>query len=173
MTTSMKCNRGFTLLEVLVAVLVLSIGLLGLAGLQAASLRNNHSGYLRSQATILAYDYIDRMRANRDVALTTNLYETSFDNTADEQVKNCQDSANVCTSEEIAIFDKNQWKCMLGGSDNVPFCSGTLSIAGTLPGGAGDVTRSANGDYLIQVRYQEREGSLNADTTTVQVRARL
>ncbi len=57
-------QRGFTLLEVLVAVLVLSIGLLGLAGLMASSLRNNHSAYYRSQATWLAYDVIDRMRTN-------------------------------------------------------------------------------------------------------------
>jgi type IV pilus assembly protein PilV len=58
-------QKGFTLLEVLVAMLVLSIGLLGLAGLMASSLRNNHSAYYRTQATWLAYDVIDRMRVNR------------------------------------------------------------------------------------------------------------
>lgn len=58
-------QKGFTLLEVLVAMLILSIGLLGLAGLMASSLRNNHSAYYRSQATWLAYDVIDRMRTNR------------------------------------------------------------------------------------------------------------
>lgn len=57
-------QNGFTLLEVLVAMLVLSIGLLGLAGLMASSLRNNHSAYYRTQATWLAYDVIDRMRVN-------------------------------------------------------------------------------------------------------------
>lgn len=57
-------QKGFTLLEVLVAMLVLSIGLLGLAGLMASSLRNNHSAYYRTQATWLAYDVIDRMRVN-------------------------------------------------------------------------------------------------------------
>lgn len=59
---------GFTMVELLVAVLVLSIGLLGLAGLQAAGLRNNQSAYQRSQATILAYDIADRMRANQAAA---------------------------------------------------------------------------------------------------------
>jgi type IV pilus assembly protein PilV len=62
-------QKGFTLLEVLVAMLVLSIGLLGLAGLMASSLRNNHSAYYRSQATWLAYDVIDRMRTNRPNAV--------------------------------------------------------------------------------------------------------
>ena len=61
--------RGFTLLEVLVAMVVLSIGLLGLAGLMGSSLKNSHSAYQRTQATWLAYDALDRMRANRAIAL--------------------------------------------------------------------------------------------------------
>jgi type IV pilus assembly protein PilV len=55
---------GFSLLEVLIAVLVLAIGLLGLAGLQSLSLKYNHSAYLRSQAVQLGYDMADRIRAN-------------------------------------------------------------------------------------------------------------
>ncbi len=59
---------GFTLLEVLIAVVILSVGLLGMAGLQARSLQANQSALMRSQATVLAYDMIDRMRANRALA---------------------------------------------------------------------------------------------------------
>jgi type IV pilus assembly protein PilV len=61
--------RGFSLIEVLVAVLVLAVGLLGVAGLQGVSVRNNHSAYMRTQATHLAYEIVDAMRANRNVAL--------------------------------------------------------------------------------------------------------
>jgi type IV pilus assembly protein PilV len=60
---------GMTLIEALVALLVLSIGLLGVAGLQWEALRSNHGAHLRSQATILAHDIADRMRANRTDAL--------------------------------------------------------------------------------------------------------
>ena len=60
------------MIEVLVTVLILAIGLLGLAGLQSTSLRSNHSAMLRSQATVLAYDIADRLRANRPEALTGN-----------------------------------------------------------------------------------------------------
>lgn len=63
-------QSGFTLLEILVAMLVLSIGLLGLAGLMASSMRNNLSASHRTQATWMAYDIIDRMRANRANAIT-------------------------------------------------------------------------------------------------------
>ena len=62
---SSRPGGGFTLLEVLVSLLILSVGLLGIAGLQLTGLRSNQSAYVRSQATILAYDILDRMRANR------------------------------------------------------------------------------------------------------------
>ena len=58
-------ERGFSLIEVLIALLVLAIGLLGLAALQAQGLRFNHDAYVRTQATHIAYDIVDRMRANR------------------------------------------------------------------------------------------------------------
>lgn len=57
-------QAGFTLLEILVAIVVLSLGLLGLAGLQAASLRNNQVAYYRGIAAQQAYDMADRIRAN-------------------------------------------------------------------------------------------------------------
>jgi type IV pilus assembly protein PilV len=57
-------QRGFTLLEVLVALLVFSLGLIGLAGLLTVSVRTNHSAYLRTQATFLAQALADRMHAN-------------------------------------------------------------------------------------------------------------
>jgi len=62
-------TRGFSLIEALVSLVVLSIGLLGVAGLQLTSLRSNQGAALRSQATFLAYDIIDRMRANSGAAL--------------------------------------------------------------------------------------------------------
>lgn len=57
-------QSGSTLLEVLVAIVVLSFGLLGMAGLQAASLKSNQTALQRSQAVVLAYDIMDRMRSN-------------------------------------------------------------------------------------------------------------
>ena len=57
-------QQGFTLLEVLIALLILSIGLLGLAALQTTSLRSNQMASMRTTATQLAYDMSDRMRAN-------------------------------------------------------------------------------------------------------------
>lgn len=66
----MRTARGFSLLEVLVAVIVLAIGLLGLARLQAQALKTNHSAAQRSQAVMLAYYILDAMRVNRAAALS-------------------------------------------------------------------------------------------------------
>lgn len=70
-------SRGLTLVEILIALLVLSIGLLGLAGLQTLSLQFNTSAYQRTQATALAYEMADRMRANRSGALA-GAYDTAL-----------------------------------------------------------------------------------------------
>lgn len=67
-TSTLRRTRGFTLVEALVALLVLSVGLLGVGMLQLSSLSNNYASSLRSQATFLAQDITDRMRANRDNA---------------------------------------------------------------------------------------------------------
>ena len=67
-------NMGFTLIEVLVSVVILAIGLLGIAALQAASIRNTQNANIRSQAVFLAENLAARMRSNR--------FEASKDSTA-------------------------------------------------------------------------------------------
>lgn len=62
-------QRGLGLLQVLIAILILAIGLIGLAGLQAASLLANRGAHHVTQANLLAYDILDRMRANRQAAV--------------------------------------------------------------------------------------------------------
>jgi len=58
-------QRGMTLIEILVTLILISVGLLGVAALQLTSLRSNQEAYVRSQASSLAGDILDRMRANQ------------------------------------------------------------------------------------------------------------
>jgi type IV pilus assembly protein PilV len=71
--TTRAFQKGFTLLEVLIALLVLAIGLLGLAALQTTGLRSNTMATTRTHATQLAYDIADRMRANVAGSYTTDI----------------------------------------------------------------------------------------------------
>ena len=64
-------QSGFNLLEVLVTLVILSLGILGAAGLQRAALQNGHSALLCTQAALYTYDMADRMRANRAVAVSS------------------------------------------------------------------------------------------------------
>lgn len=101
-------SQGFSLVEVLVALLVLSIGLLGLAALQTTSLQYNTGSYLRTQATFLAYDIIDRMRANS--AAVVDADGTGYDqptSTAISFTVNC--GVSSCTSAEMANYDVRKW----------------------------------------------------------------
>lgn len=65
-------QRGLSLIEVLIAVLILAIGMLGIAALQAITLRNSRSAFDRTQAVVLSYTMLDRMRANADAARAGN-----------------------------------------------------------------------------------------------------
>ena len=96
---------GFTLLEVMVAVLVLSVGLLGLASLQANSLRQNSSAYMRTQAVILANDMADRMRANL-TEVAVGAYNNVSDATipADPVCEGSPCAPNLITDHDIATW---------------------------------------------------------------------
>ena len=103
-------QSGFTLLEVLVTLIVLAIGLLGLAGLQVVSLRNNHGAYLRSQAIIQSYDMVDRMRANSDQVGIYNLSaNASYAFSAIGTQTTACDSAGGCTAAQMAGHDLFKW----------------------------------------------------------------
>ena len=121
--------RGFTLLEVLVAVLVMSIGLLGLAGLMGSTLKNSHSAYQRTQATWLAYDALDRMRANHLVALAGG-YNLAL---------GAAPGGSGLAKEDLAEWD--------------------AAVAGTLPAGDGSIAVAAGGAVRIIVQWDDTRGT--------------
>lgn len=110
-------HSGFTLIEVLVTVVVVSIGLLGLAGLQINGLRANLSSEARSKATLLASDIIERMRAN-PLGVANNDYANidtagiGCNATPDPFCSNTSSAvAASCTPTEMAAFDAWVWAC--------------------------------------------------------------
>lgn len=127
-------SRGLTLVEILVALLVLSIGLLGLAALQTSSLRFNTSAYYRTQATALAYDLADRMRANRQGALD-DLYNTPL-----EDPPPACGAINVVGS--VAEQDIATWRD---------------ALACRIPQSTGSVVRNGN-EFTVTVRWDDSQG---------------
>jgi type IV pilus assembly protein PilV len=107
-------QRGFSLIEVLIAILVLAIGLLGMANMQASGMRSTHGAYLRTQATILADDILDSMRANVTAARAGN-YDILF--------------TGAGTAGTIAGDDLVLWKANLLAM--LPAGNGQITTAGS------------------------------------------
>lgn len=118
-------QAGFSLLEVLVAIVILSLGILGLAGLQSAALKNAHSAMLRAQAAQYAYDMADRMRANRRDAI-----EGHYNLTLESPVP-----------LGTTLVDRDR--------------SGWLAQLGSLPNGRGAIVVEPDGSAKITVRWNE------------------
>ncbi|HET7586676.1 MAG TPA: type IV pilus modification protein PilV [Gammaproteobacteria bacterium] len=149
-----QANRssGFTLVEILIALVILSVGLLGLAGLQTSSLRAGNDAYLRTQANMLAYSIIDRMRSNM-LAVTSGDYNMS---TVSATGNNCPASTNFNNAQELAAVDQQQWLC---------------ALAEKLPGASASIATGASGDRTqisITISWFEqrvKQGEKGADTT--------
>lgn len=140
---SSRSQQGFTLVEILVAVVVLAIGLLGLAGLQANSLKFNNSAYQRSVASMMAYDMLDRIRANRDglIAGNYNAHGPAGSFPADP---GCITTG--CSTTDVADYDVSDWAQQLGN---------------LLPAGTGTIQgNGANSVFTITVMWDdERTGA--------------
>jgi type IV pilus assembly protein PilV len=152
-------QRGVSIVEALVAFLVLSIGMLGIAGLYLESLRSSRSAFNRTIAVQLADDMSDRIRANRSgeggYAVTLG--------TAPATATDC--STNNCTPAQLAAYDIRNWYDRLivalpRGADN------SLPQAGIVYVNGANV--SVPDRYVVTVGWRE-PGSTDLLTTSVEV----
>lgn len=98
-------SSGFTLIEALVTVVVMSIGMLGLAAMQSASVRFAYDSYLRTQTSFMAADLFDRMRANPSV---------NYDDLTATTSTNCASASADCDAATMMQFDMAQWTAQAG-----------------------------------------------------------
>lgn len=111
-------NRGFTLVEVLIALIILSIGMLGIAGLYVHSLQAGSTSLFRHHAVTLAGDIADRIRANPRAGATYAARPGANNS--------CVSGTVSCTRDEMAANDVFVW---------LQQAAGTLPDDGTLPNG--------------------------------------
>ena len=104
--TMKTANSGVGLIEVLIAMLVLSVGVLGLLGLQTTVMRFNQAALYQTRATILAEDIMDRLRSN---PTTVNAYISDLDSVAPAYTDCATSSAN-CSLSDLAAYDLATWK---------------------------------------------------------------
>ena len=139
-------QSGMLLIEVMVTIIIVSFGMLGVAGVILNSLKANESSYGRAQAVWLANDIIDRMRANRTAAESVNLpYNLTLSATP--------------TGTGVPASDLTSW---------------LAALAATLPSGKGSVSLvSATKKVTVTVQWDDSRATGNFGTQQFVVETRL
>lgn len=129
---------GFSLVEVMVSVVLLTTSLLGVAALQNASAKYDNQAFFRSQSVIQVGEMIDRLRANPE-GVSDGYYDVSLIPDSLEGENDC--GTSTCSAQELAVYDLVKWN---------------LANAQLLPGGVGSITQSA-GNRIIRVSWTEQQ----------------
>lgn len=143
-------ERGFSMIEILVTLVIISFGLLGVAAIQMTSLKNASSSQYRAQANSMAYDILDRMRSNRRLA-----YNGSFDTA----LSTAAISGSCAGQSAIQSRDLCEWK---------------QAIEARLPAGQGSIAFSrATGAVAINIQWDDTRGQNGSSTQTFLVSSQL
>lgn len=138
-------NRGITMIEVLVAIVIFAFGLLAIAGLQVAALKYEKGAWSRAGSATLATDLSERMRSNITAARQgmyqiTGSYRSVHDNPP--APSGCDQKAAVCTPAQIAQNDMAEW---------------AANLAATLPAGAGTIVGSQATGFITTVMWLDKD----------------
>jgi type IV pilus assembly protein PilV len=161
---SKRYSKGTSLVEVMVAVFVFSIGLLGIATLQVQSKRSNFEAIQRTTASMLTNDLMERLRSNT-TGLNTYITHAGLPlgggQIASEPTPNCFSTASPCTPVQLATHDLWEWEQSIDGATEVEagaqsggLVSPTACVTGPVGGGTGE--------YAIAIAW--RGSSELADT---------
>ena len=157
-------QSGFSLIEVMVAAFVLSIGILGIVGLQAISVKGTHQSFMRHQATYLVQNVAEKMRANIDATQAGSYVIDSDTVNCLTPITDCATSSATCSATQLATYDLNRLICGFtpstgansSGLKNM-LTSGKLEIACQTTGsGAALVSHCDDGRVNIKVSWIER-----------------
>jgi type IV pilus assembly protein PilV len=158
----MRKQNGFSMIELLISVVIMSVGVLGMAGLQMLSMQNNRSALLQGEAVLRANDILDRIRAN-PTGTYTGVAVTSTPGTTTDCV------GNTCSESEMAAYDITQWQCSLNSVDasgDPHTACDNFGITGAMPGGqcvnAGDTCAGGSidltgGVYTVSIQWVDQQ----------------
>lgn len=135
MSTMRQAHRGMTLLEVLVSVVLLSVGMLGIASMLMLSGKTNNSSYAKHKATLCIYDMFDRMRANSQIVAggsynVSNISSSGGPGTVPPPSADC--ATATCNPTQLAAYDTWYWLTRMvsqlpGGSGSISAAAGAIS----------------------------------------------
>jgi type IV pilus assembly protein PilV len=145
-------DSGFTLIEVLISILILSVGVLGITSMQFQALAANRNALLRIEASQLTVDLVDRIEAN-----SRSVYGPIDLGDVPTPVTDCGDGVNDCSPALMVEFDLTQWLCSINSvnaaGDTYESCD-DLGISGSLPLGQASI-QTIDDEYSIRVQWTE------------------
>lgn len=159
-------DSGFSLIEIMIAAVILSIGILGVAGLQIIGMKGTHQSYMKQQAMAIVHSLTERMHSNKAGVIAGNyLLANNFDCTV--APPNCSAATANCTPAQIAMIDKHNLVCgykagsgqntggvkIRNAADISILTNGVLAVTCPQPAGC------ALGDVRISIQWSEREFS--------------
>ena len=140
-------QRGFSMIEVLISLVLIAVAMLGQAGLQANALRFSKSGALRMQAVFLSNEMAERMEGNKAGAIAGNYVIGSASSTVLTSATDCMSAP--CSSSVLAAYDLAEW---------------TARVSAVLPSATWQITQTTTGNpstYSVVITWQDRR----ADST--------
>jgi type IV pilus assembly protein PilV len=163
-------ERGFSMVEALITVLVFAIGLLGVIGLQVLALSSSGMSNQRSEATVLALDMADRMRAN--LGAVNSGVGTGYDvavpaaNACRAVYADAVAAAGVCTTDQLAADDLADWLAQI--QQSLPAGDGAVCIDSTPDDGApgAPACDGAGNAFAVKVWWTQR-ASQNVNATVM------
>ena len=152
-----RYQDGFSLIEVLVALLIISTGMLGVAGLQLVSIKGTHQTFMRHQATFLVQDIAEKIRAN-PLSVSNYVFDTDVANSFNcPAAKNC--NATSCNAIELAAFDKSTFVCSLNqrliNARISITCDAAAAVALAVPSGCANTNQE--NPITVEVSWTERD----------------
>lgn len=146
--TSISRQRGFSMIEILITLVIIATALLGTAGLQLYAMKVGKNSEFRTQAIFLASDLAERMEANKPAAITGGYAASGV--VAASAVSDC--ATNACNADSLAQYDLSQWETAVvnllpGSSWNV-----SPTITNTPP--------SVSAKYDIKLSWTDRDSAI-------------
>ena len=151
-----KRQIGFTLLEVLIAFIVLTVGLLGTVALQAKAKQASYDSVQRAAALALANDIVQRIRSN-DSPTLVNDYKVNFSSESKAgSISSCL--SNLCNASQLALYDIEEWKKAIKAKERTgALANASICIVPSSPG-ANEI------NLQVVVSWEGRQQMTQSDT---------
>jgi len=156
-------QSGISLIEILIALVVLAVGMLGMASMEIQAKRLAFDAAQRSQAVALANDMLERMRGNPNVLASYVVTGLGGESITTEPSPNCKTAS--CNEDQLAAHDLWEWEQALDGASITITSGGTTTNAGGLDSPRACITHT-NGYVELVIVWKGRDEAQNPAGST-------